>query len=173
MRLGYYLGRMGFGILVVILVLGMLAASAWAQAPGAPGPSADLPTAGAPEPVGAGAAGVAVVILMIGLVAIIGAAGKAIDLRRRRETEAVHLEAQISDALLRDPTLYSLPITVTAHVPIWRGSPATIRVAGQVPTPEVRQAVLHIVDQQASRVRSDFRVFDRTEVVPSTGTRAA
>ena len=60
-------------------------------------------------------------ILVIAMLLIIGALVKILDLKRKREGEAVVVQAQISDAVLRDPTLFSLPITPTAHVPLWKG----------------------------------------------------
>jgi hypothetical protein len=54
-----------------------------------------------------------------------------------------------------------------------RGSPATIEVSGQVPTPELRKAALRIVEAEASRVRPDVRIEDRLEIAPSTASRAA
>lgn len=165
--------RFALGILAVMLMPGLLVAVAWAQAPTAPGPS--VPTPAAPTPTPSTGEGVAWPILVILVLTVLGivAIGKMVDLKRKREAEALHLQAQISDALLRERTLFDLPITPTAHVPFWSGSPATIEVSGQVPTPEMRQAVLRIVGQEASRIRSDFRIDDRLAIVPSMATRAA
>jgi len=59
------------------------------------------------------------VILVIAMLLILAALVKILDLNR--EGEAVVVQAQISDAVLRDPNLFSLPITPTAHVPLWKG----------------------------------------------------
>lgn len=58
-------------------------------------------------------------ILVIAMLLILAALVKILDLNR--EGEAVVVQAQISDAVLRDPNLFSLPITPTAHVPLWKG----------------------------------------------------
>ncbi len=108
----------------------------------------------------------AAVIVIVGLLVLIGVAVKLFDLRRKREAEAVQLQAQVSDALLRDSALAGLPLTPTAHVPFWSGSPATIEVAGQVPMPELRERVLRIVHDEAARIRSDVRIEDRLTVSP-------
>src|SRR2546428_13155871 len=76
----------------------------------------------------------AVVILVIAMLLIIGALVKILDLKRKREGEAVVVQAQISDAVLRDPALFSLPISPTAHVPLWKGSPVPAGGAGQGPS---------------------------------------
>lgn len=165
--------RFALGILAVMLMPGLLVAVAWAQAPTAPGPSVTPPAAPtSPPSTGGSGAGPILVILVLAVLGIV-AIGKMVDLKRKREAEALHLQAQISDALLRERTLFDLPVTPTAHVPFWSGSPATIEVSGRVPTPEMRQAVLRIVGQEASRIRSDFRIDDRLAVVPSVATRAA
>jgi hypothetical protein len=111
------------------------------------------------------------VVLIVAVLVVIGAVVKIFDLKRKREAEAVHLQAQISDALLRDPQLFGLPVTPTAHVP-WKGTPATIEVTGHVPSDDARDTVLRLVRQEAARLRSDFTVQDRLEVT-STLVRAA
>lgn len=141
---------------------------AWAQMPGAPGP-AGAPGGGASgaAPQG-GSAWLAALLVILGLVAIITIAVKAIDLRVRREAEGMHLQAQVSDALLRDARLVGLAIVPTAHVPILKGSPAMLEVSGQVPNPELREAALRIVEGEASRVRPDVHIEDRLAVIPSS-----
>jgi len=57
---------------------------------------------------------------------LVGIGVKLHDLRRRREAEGVPLQAQVSDALLRDPSLFGLAVTPTARVPWWSGTPVTL-----------------------------------------------
>jgi hypothetical protein len=135
---------------------------AWAQA--TPGPPSDA---------GGGSTLWAAVAIIIGLLVVIGVAVKLFDLRRRREAEAVQLQAQVSDALLREPTLAGIPLTPTAHVPFWSGTPATVAVAGQVPNPEMRELVLRIVRDEAARVRGDVRVEDHLALGPEQRVRVA
>ena len=105
-----------------------------------------------------------VFLLLFALLVIVGIGVKLYDLKRKREAEAVHLQAQVSDALLRDQTLFGLAVTPTAHVPWWSGTPAHIDVCGRVPTAEARERALRIVEQEARSVRSDVDVADRLEV---------
>ncbi len=58
-------------------------------------------------------------------------------------------------------------MTPTVHVPMWKGTPATIEMMGRVPTPEAKDAVLRIVRDEAARVRSDVQIEDRLSVVPT------
>ena len=99
---------------------------------------------------------------------VIGVVVKLFDLKQKRESEAVQLQAQLSDALLREPSLATLPLTPTVHVPMWKGTPATIEMMGRVPTPEAKDAVLRIVRDEAARVRSDVQIEERLSVVPTT-----
>ena len=131
------------------------------------------------ESAGAGAAQsggltMAVVIgLMVIALLILGVLVKMWDLKRKREGEAVIVQSQISDALLREPSLFSLPITPTARVPLWRGSPVTVEVAGQVPSDDLQQAALRAIEREASRLRSDVRIESRIGVVPTMARRSA
>ncbi len=168
-------------LLVLALLLAVApTALAWAQAttpmtPAAPPTTpAGPPSPGTATPAAAdGSSAVAVVVVVIALLVVVGIGVKLYDLKRKREAEGVHLQAQISDALLREPALFGLPITPTAHVPFFRGSPATIEIAGQVPTSEMRENVLRIVHAEASRLRPDFQIEDRLAVVPSVAVRSA
>jgi hypothetical protein len=105
-----------------------------------------------------------VFLLLFGLLVLVGIGVKLYDLKRKREAEAVHLQAQASDALLRDPTMFGLAVTPTAHVPWWSGTPARIVVSGRVPTAEARERALRIVEQEARSLRSDVVIEDRLEV---------
>ena len=114
-----------------------------------------------------------VLVLLVGLLVIVGVGVKLYDLKRKRENEAVHLQAQVSDALLRDPNIYGLAVTPTAHVPWWSGTPARLEVVGRVPTPESRERALRLVEQEARRVRPDIILVDHLEVDAAARARVA
>jgi hypothetical protein len=124
------------------------------QAPEATAPSGTMTTA-------------VVVALGIAVLVILVMLAKMADLRRKRETEAVVIQARISDAILRDPGLFNFPITPTAHVPLRKGSPVTVEVAGQVPSEDIRQAALRLIEREAAQVHHDVRVESRIGVVPT------
>jgi hypothetical protein len=124
-----------------------------------------MPPQPAPQAAASGGAGtLTVFLLLFGLLVIVGIAVKLYDLKRKRDAEAVHLQAQISDALLRDPELFGLAVTPTAHVPWWSGTPAHIDVAGRVPTAEARERAMRLVEQEARGVRQDVVIADKLEV---------
>lgn len=156
-------------VVLVIASLGLVAAPALVGAqtttspapPVAPAPSVTP----APAPGTAGEAGgsgvVTAVVLIVALLVIVGVAVKLFDLKRKREAEAVHVQSQIADALLREEALFGLPITPTAHVPFLRGTPVTVDVDGEVPDADARQAALRIVRREAESIRPDIRIEDR------------
>ena len=113
---------------------------------------------------GGGGSAAVLVLLVIGLLVLIGIGVKLYDLKRKREVEAVHLQARVSDALMREPDLINLAVTPTASVPWWSGTPARLEVAGRVPTPEMREQVLRLVEREAQQVRPDVTLVDRLQV---------
>lgn len=103
----------------------------------------------------------AVVAVVAGLLIVVGIGVKMFDLKRKREAEAVQLQAQLSDALLREG---GLAITPTAHIPLWAGGPVTVELSGPAPSsPEGREAALQLVESEAARIRPDVRVVDRIQ----------
>ena len=124
---------------------------AWAQTTTAP---TSAPAAGG----GAAAAGFLVVI---GLLLVIGIAVKLYDRKRKRDAEAVHLQAQISDALMRDAGLAGLLLTPTASI---QGGVPVVDLTGDVPDEATHEAALKIAREEAARLRPDARIVDRTTV---------
>jgi hypothetical protein len=88
---------------------------AWAQT------SSTAPAAGAAPVAGASGGGSVALgfLVILGLLVIVGVAVKLYDRRRKRDAEAVHLQAQVSDALMRDARLAGMVLTPTAIAPTW------------------------------------------------------
>jgi len=134
---------------------------AWAQS------SATAPAIGAAPAAGATSSGSSAALgflVILGLLVIVGIAVKLYDRKRKRDAEAVHLQAQVSDALMRDARLAGLVLTPTASVPIWGRGPATIAISGEVPDPAMRDAVLRVARDEAARLRPDIEIVDRLTV---------
>jgi hypothetical protein len=111
-----------------------------------------------------GSSAAILILLVIGLLVIIGVGVKLYDLKRKRELEGVHLQARVSDALMREPDLINLAVTPTASVPWWSGTPVRLEVTGRVPSPESRDQVLRLVEREAKQVRQDVTIADRLQV---------
>src|SRR5512132_4356350 len=107
-----------------------------------------------------------VALMMLALLVVVGVSVKLYDLKRKREEEAVAAQARIADALLMDSTLAALPLTPTAHLPLWKGSPLILEIKGAVPSPELREAAVDVAKREVGRSRSDFRIEDRIAVNP-------
>jgi len=137
---------------------------------------AQTPGGAAPTPAPASSTLGGAIALGVGVAAVLAAIGvgvKLYDLRRKRETEILSLQAQISDALLLDASLAGLPIAVVASGSRWRRSAVVIAVTGPVPTPEVRDAVMRLVEQEVSRRQPGARAEDRLMVDPLMGKHVA
>ena len=114
-----------------------------------------------------------VVASILAVLVILGALIKMLDLKRKRDGEAIVVQARISDAVLRDPRLFSLPITPTARVPLWKGSPVTVELGGHVPSEDLRQAAIHLVEREASQLGPDIRIEPKIGVEPTMARRSA
>ena len=114
-----------------------------------------------------------VVAAMLSLVVLLGIVVKLYDLKRKREEEAVAAQARVSDALLMDAALSGLPLTPTAHLPLWKGTPLVVEITGAVPRQEFRSAAVDVATREISRSRAEFRIEDHLKVDPAVLTRAA
>jgi hypothetical protein len=146
-------------LLATLSLVVLSAVQAWAQA-------APTPTPGTTPGSGGGGSAIGLVLVIVAVLIILGVGVKLYDVRRKKESEAVQLQAQISDALMREQVLAGVPIIATARTSLWRRSPATIEIAGQVPSPQARDTALRIARSEAGRIRSDFQIEDRLAIVP-------
>ena len=116
---------------------------------------------------------VTLIVLLLGLGLLVGVIAKVIDRKRRREEEAVLVQAKASDALLTDSSLGHLPVTVTAHAPFRSGSPVVVEIVGRVARPDQRDAVIRLVMREVAAIRPDYQLVDRLTVDPAVLARAA
>ena len=101
-------------------------------------------------------------LLFLGLLA------KILDLQLRRDGEAIAVRGLVADVLDQDPNLFGSPITIVrVRVPLWTGSPVTIRVAGQVSSDQLRKAVIESIRRAAkSELIVAIRIKSRIKVRP-------
>ena len=101
-------------------------------------------------------------LLFLGLLA------KILDLQLRRDGEAIAVRGLVADVLDQDPNLFGSSITIVrVRVPLWTGSPVTIRVAGQVSSDQLRKDVIESIRRAAkSELIVAIRIKSRIKVSP-------
>lgn len=108
--------------------------------------------------------------LSVGLFALVVVAisvvARFVSLRRKRLTDVLILQSQLSDAVAREPLLQGLQINPRAHASGWSKAQVTVEVAGDVPTTELREKVMRIVRAEAWRLRPDVNTVDHLFVDP-------
>jgi hypothetical protein len=104
------------------------------------------------------------VLAVIVIAVVFGA--RYISARRKLREETMILQSQLSDIVAREPQMQGLFITPKARVSGWRTPQVTIEVAGDVPTPELRETVMRIVGAEAWRLRPDVITLDHLFIVP-------
>jgi hypothetical protein len=132
--------------------------SCWAQASGTTGST--------PAPSGSTAGTILGVAVFVAIVIAIIVGARYVSARRNRMEEAVILQSQLSDLVAREPQLQGLVITPRARVSGWRKSQVTVEVAGEVPTPDLRETVMRIVGAEAWRLRPNVITLDHLFIVP-------
>ena len=157
------IGRLG--ALIVLAGWGMVERSSWAQTAVTP-PGAPLSPEGWRETVILGLTTLALlVILVVGI--------RFYDRYRKREANAIGLQSRLSDALLTDRALQSAIVTVTVHTPMWKRSPLIVEVRGDVPSAGLRDAVLRVVQREATQLKSNVEIEDKLLIVPPRTSRTA
>lgn len=153
--------RIAFSFAVNVALIVSFARAGWTQAPdstGSPGPQQLAP------------GGVVATVLTLGLLAVvivaIIAVARFVAARQKRTTEVLILQSQLSDAVAREAALRGLRINPRARVSGWRKLQVTVEVAGEVPTPELREKAMRIVQAEAWRLRPDVNTVDHLFIVP-------
>lgn len=100
-------------------------------------------------------------LVVVAFLLVLGVGVKLYDLKRKREAEAVALQAQISDALLRDASMAAFTVTPMAKASGLRRTPVVVELRGTVDSPEQRETALTIARSEAARVHPDAQIDDR------------
>jgi hypothetical protein len=135
----------------------------WAQAP-------STPDAATPDGTGAGLVAFAVPLVLL---AAIVTAVKMYDARRRRDEDAMALEARISDALLVESALKGFPVVATVRMPLSRRAETVVELKGTVPTTGLREVAFQIAARECSIHGVHGRIEDRIVVDPLALERVA
>jgi hypothetical protein len=156
--------RTASGLATTVLLLMASTERSWSQKPG----SVSSPPAASGDAVSTIVTLSVLVLIVIAIVVV----SRYVVTRRKRFEEAVILQSRLTDALACEARLSGLHITPRAHVSGWRQAHVAIEVAGEVPTPELRETVMQIARAEARRFRPDAVSEDHLFIVPS-GRRAS
>lgn len=120
---------------------------------------------------GADTPGSTATTLVVGLVAAVVVVALVVVARqmatRRTLTEdAALLQSHLSDALARETQLHGSRITPRTRLSGWRRPQITIEIAGEVPTPGLRETAMRIARAETARLRPDVVTVDHLFIVP-------
>jgi hypothetical protein len=108
---------------------------------------------------------ISVIVLVLVLILAIGVAIKLYDHKRKREEEALSALAYLADAFMRE--FGTLPVAPAVSGSLWRRhGPLVLTIRGTVPTPELREAVIRMANQELSRQYPSARIEDHLFVDP-------
>jgi heme/copper-type cytochrome/quinol oxidase subunit 2 len=111
--------------------------------------------------------------VMLGvLVLVLASIVKIYDSRRRRADSRMAIEARISDALMSEPGLTTMPVTASVVEPAFSGTPRIV-VKGSVPNPELHDAAISVVRREAQSHLEEAEIEDRVHVDPALARHAA
>ena len=153
-------------------LVSLVALSSLALASARPGSIALAQGLPAPGPGGAGVTppdgSLAVPAIIVGAV-LLGAIILSVaflDLQRKRRAQAIAIEGQIADALMREPRLARAIITSTARVPLSGRAAPMVELRGEVEYPELRDIAIRIARQELLRYHPEGSVDDLIFVAP-------
>ena len=103
----------------------------------------------------------------LGIVLAIVAIGWFVARHRRRMTAAQVVRASVMKELERDPALSGLTLHLAARTP-WTGE-TTVRLAGVVPSPWYRYAVMRAAARGVARTGRPIRIVDEIAIAGRRG----
>jgi hypothetical protein len=105
------------------------------------------------------------IIVGVGCVTAIGVV--LLEAQRRRDQRAASFQDRLAEPIARELGQTGVSVLPTVRIPVWSAStrPAVIQLAGQVPSRDLRDRVVRIVEREAMRLRY-FRIEDRIRIAP-------
>ena len=90
-----------------------------------------------------------------------------LEAQRRRDQRASAFQDQLAVPILRELGQAHVSVLPTVRIPLWKGAtrPAVIQLTGQVPTRDIRDRVVRLVEREAGRLQY-FRIEDRIRITP-------
>jgi hypothetical protein len=103
--------------------------------------------------------------LVLGIGIAITAGILALDGQRRRDQRAAALQDLLAAPITRELGQAGVSVLPTVRIPLFKAAtrPAVIQITGHVPSRELRDRVIHLVEREGARLRY-FRIEDRMRI---------
>lgn len=103
------------------------------------------------------------VVVGVALVTVLGVL--ILEAQRRRDQRATAFQDQLAEPIFRELGQANVAVLPTVRIPLWKGAtrPAVIQLTGQVPSHDIRDRVVRLVEREAGRLRY-FRIEDRIRI---------
>ena len=114
----------------------------------------------------------AVIALTVGILVGVGSVTAIgvllLGAQRRRDQRAAAFQDRLAESISSELGQSGVSVRPTVRIPLWSSAtrPALIQTVGQVPSRDLRDRVVRIVEREAMRLRY-FRIEDRLRVAPS------
>lgn len=105
--------------------------------------------------------------IVLGIAIVTGVGCFLLEAQRRRDRRAADFHDRLAEPISRELGLAGVSIRPTVRIPLWSAStrPAVIQLVGQVPSSDLRDRVVRLVEREAMRLRY-FRIEDRIRITP-------
>jgi hypothetical protein len=103
--------------------------------------------------------------VIVGVAVVTGIGMVLFNGQRRRDQRASAFQDQLAEPLSRELGLAGVSVLPTVRIPLWSAAtrPAVIQLVGQVPSRDLRDRVVRLVEREASRLRY-YRIEDRIRI---------
>jgi hypothetical protein len=103
------------------------------------------------------------VVVGVGIVTSVGIL--LLEAQRRRDQRASAFQNLLAEPIAHELDVAGVSVLPTVRIPLWKAStrPAEIQLTGQVPSREIHDRVIRLVEREASRLRY-FRIEDRIRI---------
>jgi hypothetical protein len=110
--------------------------------------------------------------IVIGVGAVTAFGVLLLEAQRRRDQCASAFQDRLAEPIARELGHAGVSVLPTVRIPLWSSAtrPALIQLVGQVPSRDLRDRVVRLVEREATRLHY-FRIEDRLRVTPSTEDR--
>ena len=103
----------------------------------------------------------------VGLAVVTAVAVSMLEAQRRRDRQAAVFQDRLAAPIARELGYTGVSVLPTVRIPLLSAAtrPAVIRLEGQVPSYDLRDRVIRLVEREAMRLRY-FRIEDRIRIAP-------